>query len=325
MNSLLRMHVKRIASLGELAEVGQLGVLGGLTEQSARRFSEARQELDAFLAQQGPSVLEKDEEQLREVLGRLETERVAAETQLLEYQAQVSFLAEQLEIYPETVSTESRVMETESEKFLESRLLELELERSELLGRYTENSTLVRQIDAQIEATRGYLERLDEELLSETLTEPSEVHQALDVDRLKTMAQMNAARARIQALDLQISDYRTKLSQLNEAAGELERLKNEVESAREAHQAYLRQAEEARSDISTVASGNVNITLIDRAEPPVSPMASGGGMRILAGSLAGLLLGILVALVTDWLNPSVKSSTQVVRLTEAPIIAEVPR
>ena len=47
-------------------------------------------------------------------------------------------------------------------------------------------------------------------------------------------------------------------------------------------------------------------------------------MPVVAGGGIGLLLGIAVALLRDWIDPSIKSTSQAERLTGVPVLAEIP-
>ena len=134
-----------------------------------------------------------------------------------------------------------------------------------------------------------------------------------------------AAQARLDALDQQIADYREKLSGLELLSTELQRLQNDVVNKREAHQTYLQKEEEARFSSSLDESGIVNLSVFERAAVPISPEASKAKVLMGAGLLVGLVIGVVLALVRDFVDPSVKGSAQAFRLSQTPILAEVPK
>lgn len=321
-NSLLNHHVERIANLGE--QTGARSFFGSQRALLGERWREAREALSAFREEHGASLLSGDDNQLRILVSGLEAERVRTETELLELDARVGFLAEEITRYPETIAAESRVTENESVRSLKARIVELEIERSDLLSRYTQTSTLVREKDRQIEQAKALLATTEANTLSETMTAPNPAHQNLEVDLVQSRAQLTSARARLEALNAQIGGYRRQLSELEKAAAELERLENEVENARQSHQTYLRREEEARFSNALDESGIVNVSVVEAAEVPAAPEPSKTRFRLLAGALAGLLAGIALALLRDWIDPTLKGSSQAQRLSGVPVISEIP-
>ena len=321
-NDLVEAHTDRIARLE--GETETLPFWDAKIQEAAARSRAARSALDAYMAKQGPDLLARDEAQLRTVLAKLEAERVALESKVFEDRAQISFLTDALLTQPETIEEEVRVSESQLAKLIEEQLLELEIERTEMLTRYTPQSTPVRQIDRQIESLEERLETTDAQTLSETMTGPNPARQQVELDLMRAQAGSTATQARLLALNSQIETYRDRLTHLELSSAELDRLKNEVDSASEAHQNYLRQAEAARFDRSLGASKLVNVSLIDRAEVPGSPERSYRLRHVIQGTLFGFLFGILVAFIRDWLDPTVKGSHQAARLTSLPVISEIP-
>ncbi len=321
-NDLIEAHTDRIARLE--GETETLPFWDAKIKEAAQRSRDAQLALDAFEAEQGPDLLARDEAQLKTVLAKLEADRIALETRIFEAEAQISFLSQELLTQPETIEEEIRVSESQLAQLIEEQILELEMERTELLTRYTPQSTPVRQIDRQIESLQNRLETTDAQSLAETTTGPNPARQQVELDLMRARGDLNSTRARLFALGSQIEAYRERLTKLELSAAELARLTNEVETASEAHQNYLRQAESARFDRSLGASKLVNVSLIDPAEVPGAPERSYRLRKVIQGTLIGFVLGILIAFLRDWLDPTVKGSYQASRLTGLPVISEIP-
>ncbi|MGB5549066.1 MAG: Wzz/FepE/Etk N-terminal domain-containing protein [Thermoanaerobaculia bacterium] len=321
-NDLIAAHTERIATLE--GETETLPFWDAKIQEAAKRSSEAQAALDAYEAEQGPDLLARDEAQLKTVLAKLEADRIALETRVFEAQAQISFLSDELVSQPETIEEEVKVSESELAKLIEEQILELEIERTELLTRYTPRSTPVRQLDRQIESLQNRLETTDTQRLAETTTGPNPARQQVELDLMRARGDLTATRARLVAMNTQLEVYRDRLKTLQRSSAEFERLMNEGESASEAHQNYLRQAEAARFDRSLGASKLVNVSLIDRAEVPGAPERSYRRRRVVQGTLIGFIVGLLVAFGRDWLDPTVKGSHQAARLTGLAVISELP-
>ncbi len=321
-NDLLDQHIKRIAKFNEEARASNFY----LEQRNLLyvRWKEAQDTLTEFRKKYGAYLLAGDEDHLRRVLSALETNKVETGTQVLEHQAKVDYLNQQLEALPEQIAAEQRFTEDEGVKFLKSHILDLEMKRSELLSRYTPTSVRVTELDRQIEESKQLLLAKKDERQEEILTTPNPAFQTLKVDRVQTMAKLVSADARLAALDSQIAEYRDKLNTLENLATELQRLKNDVKNKEDAHQRYLQKEEEARLSSSLDESGIVNLSVFERAEVPISPKPSKASLLIAAGAIGGLVLGAVLGILRDFIDPTVKSSAQAFRLSSAPILAEVP-
>lgn len=322
-NDLLDQHIKRIAKFNEEARAGNFY----LEQRNLLyvRWKESQEALTDFRKKYGADLLSGDEEHLRKVLSQLEADRVETETRLLENQAKVDFLQHNLENLPDTIAAESKMTESETVRLLKQSILELQIKRTELLSRYTPTSTRIRDLDRQIDHAIGMLDTTQDQKLEEVMTAVNPAYQTLEVDRVQTEARLAASQARLDALDEQITLYRGKLNRLEMLSTELQRLKNDVENKEKAHQNYLQKEEEARFSSSLDESGIVNLAVFERAEPPVHAESSNSKTTVLVGLLAGLALGVVLAFVRDFLDPTIKGSAQAFRLSSTPILAEIPR
>lgn len=321
-NDLLRHHVESIAERSEAASAGSF--YHNQRKLLAERWEQARAELSEFKNEHGAFLLEGDEPHLRQVLSAMESSRATTETQRLEAMAKIEFLTEEVEFYPETVAAESMMRENEVVQLLTSRILDLEIERSELLSRYTPTSTRVRNVERQIEQAERLLETKEKETLAEVKTVINPARAALELDLVQARTQLSALEARAEALDYQIDDYRYKLGRLEGISTELQRLEGEVTNAQKAYQQYWQKEEEARFTSEQHESGIVNVSIDTAAEVPRRPEPSTLPLWLALGLVTGLGLGVIIAFVRDWLDPSLKGSLQAHRLSGLPIIAELP-
>jgi len=278
-----------------------------------------------FVEQRGPSQITRDEDHLRSVLARLEAEAVQTETAVLEHEANVRFLEARLASSPATIQQEIVVKENEQVKLLNQKILDLEIERLDLLGRYTPESTLVQQVDQQLSALRESLRTIAGQTQAEVMTGPNPARQAMEVDLVRSQSNLITSQTKLTALRAQIDLYRQKLMQAQEAAAGRERLGNELKSAQEAHENYLRKAEEARLERALLTSRIVNVSVLQPAEIPPTPEPSRALAKLLLGLIVGVAAVFGLAVIRDWQNPKLKSTLEVTRLTGLPVIAEVPR
>lgn len=321
-NDLLNHHIERIAELNEQANARSF--FQKQKNLLAQELEQARSALTAYRERHGPALLSGDQQQLRLVLARIEGERVSTETQLLEQQAAIEYLTRALAEYPETIDSESRISESEEVTLLNQRILELELERSELLSRFTPTSTRVREIDRRIEEAKALLATKERDTLTEVMKSVNPAYQSLQIELVQAEARMVSYAARLGALEEQIVQYRERMSEIERSAAQLQRLEDEVETKNEAYISYLRKEEEARLSSALDASRIVNLTVVENASVPPRPEPSTAPTRISIGGALGLIFGLALAFLRDWIDPAVKSSVQARRLSDLPVIAEIP-
>ncbi|MEM7351841.1 MAG: Wzz/FepE/Etk N-terminal domain-containing protein [Acidobacteriota bacterium] len=321
-NDLLSHHVERIAELNENAAAGTF--FHQQRNLLAERWQEAREALSAFQMEEGASQLAGDGEYLRKVLSEFEASYASTETERLELQAMVEFLREEIEYLPENITANSRVTENEDARFLESRILQLELERSELLSRYKPTSVRIRALDQQIAEAQRLLATKQEDTLKEYSLILNPARRALELQLVETETKLRGTMARVQALLSQIEEYRNKLQLLEGLGTELERLQDDVKNAKEAYQVYSQKEEEARFSSQLDESGIVNVSILEPAEVAKQPQPSKTKFYLVLGTVAGCAFGFLFAFLKDWLDPSIKGAAQAYRLSGIPIIAEIP-
>lgn len=205
-NELLVHHVKRIASLGE--SPGAHSFYGKQADLLAKKWEETNDALIASRRKHGANVSENE---IHRILSMLESQRVDTETQSLELEATIDFLAQQIQGVPETVASGLLEKRDESVGLIKSRLLELKIERIVLLSTYTPDSKVVRDLDRQIEDLQSLLTSNEGQIIAETTTELNPSHQVLEVQLLQTETKLNAIQARLKALNKQIAGYKQKL------------------------------------------------------------------------------------------------------------------
>lgn len=319
-NALLAQHVERIARLDEQANTrkfyqGERNALYG-------QLQAAGDALNRFRARDGAQLSPDDDADLHKALAELGNEQAAAESQQAEASARVVYLKQEIARHPPKIAAESDSRETEGARLLDARLTQLEVQRSEAITKYTPGSTMVQSIDSQIADTRRLLAgQTEQEAARKTSVNPT--WQALELDLVQRQAEAAALGARVSALAGERARLRGRLDRLASVTPQLTRLENEQKSAGDAYLDYLKKEEEARLNRAFDRSGMVNISVLDPAEVPEGPEPSKKGMKLLAGVLASLVLGLVAAEVRERLDPAVASGAQAERITGVPVVGSV--
>jgi len=321
-NELVVRHIERHTRLNQQSEAqrfyeSQRQLLGG-------KFRAAEDALQAFYAREGPESTPEHAAGLRARLGELDTTLASSQTELAEGTARIAFLTSEMHGSPKSIATQSRLAQNPSAQVVKSRVLELGLQRSQLLATYAPTSVKVQDLDRQIADAKRLLNTQKEDV-TDTTSAANPAYQALEVDLAQTRAQMAAVQARVEALKSQIGDAHATMAHLDEKAAEQERLQQEVTASKEAYATYSKKVEEARFSSALDESSIVDIAVAEPATVPIRPEKSKKMVVLALGTIMSLMAGVGLAFVRDRLDPAVKSAAEAHGVTGLPILAEVPR
>ena len=114
------------------------------------------------------------------------------------------------------------------------------------------------------------------------------------------------------------------VTKLEHVLPEWNRLQNNVQTQKEAYLNYLRKEEEARISSALDESQIVNIAIAERASVPTEPESGQLKRRVIFGTMVSLLLSVGLALLRDWMDPSVKTAAQAERIAGLPVLGALP-
>jgi uncharacterized protein involved in exopolysaccharide biosynthesis len=318
-NKLVARHIERRAKLSQQSEARRF--FEAQRDVLADKSRTAQAELEEFNHRQGVDSMTPEQRQtLRTRLDELQTLLVNSERELTEGTARVEFLQTEIKNYPRNIATESKI--AQNQQYIKPKILDLELQRSELLSKYAPTSVKVRDIDRQIAEARRLMDS-NRETLAETTNAINPAYQNLEVDLAQTKAQMAAVGARVQALRTQVADHKAKVGHLDEVSSEQERLEQAVASAKESFLTYSKKEEEARFTTALDESTFVDLAVAETAKVPSVPEKTKQTLMLALGAVMSLVAGLALAFVRDRLDPSVKSAAEAKDVTGLPILAEV--
>lgn len=319
-NDLVSQHVDNHSRMFRQEQAREF--MGSQRELLSERLRAAEGALQAFAAREGvdsaPVARAANSEQLHE----LETAAATADRDLAENRARAEFLSGAVRDLPKELSTQpaAGAPATDGRALVRARLLELRLQRSQLLAQFAPTSVKIRDLDRQI----GEAERLlaSERIAGGATANPA--YLALVTELTQTQAQIAALTARIEALRTQLAARRATTAHLDEIAPEFERLDQEAATAREAFLNYQKKEEQARFSAALDESRIVNVAIVEPADVPVAPIPSRAAMTFIAGTVFSLVAGLGLAFLRDRLDPSVKTAAEATTITGLPVIARIP-
>jgi uncharacterized protein involved in exopolysaccharide biosynthesis len=254
--------------------------------------------------------------ELRARVSQLETSLADAEVELAESAAEAEFLNHAMTTLPRG-GGEAVGNLTTGTTLIKNRIVELELQRSQLLTQYAPTSMKIEDLDRQIKEAHRLLD--EEKMLAVGPGDPARAK--LEANRTQSQARAAALQARTASLRTQLDSSRVELAHMDAIASDQEHLEQEVNTSKASLTTYLKKEEEAR--FSNALDESRNLGLAAR-NAPQSPMQSKRTLTILIGAIMSLAAGLLLAFLRDWLDPTVKGGAEAQRISGLPVLAEIP-
>jgi uncharacterized protein involved in exopolysaccharide biosynthesis len=319
-NKLVAQHIERHTRLNQQTEAHEFYERQRVLLST--KSTEAETALQQFYQREHVDPAAEQRTGMRARLAAMQTTLANSETELAEGTARIEFLSSEIKSYSRNIPTSERVATSPTTQLIKPKIIELEMQRSQLLSTYAPTSVKVKDLDRQIAEAKRLMQE-SKDLTADTTTSINPTYQAIESDLTSTKAQMAAVRARVDNLRAQIDESRAKVDHLDEIAAEQEHLEQQLKSAKEAFGTYAKKEEEARFTSALDESNIVNLAIAERAEPPAAPEKTKNIMIFFSGILMSLLAGIGLAFLRDRLDPAVKSAAEAHGVTGLPILAEV--
>jgi uncharacterized protein involved in exopolysaccharide biosynthesis len=131
------------------------------------------------------------------------------------------------------------------------------------------------------------------------------------------------AQAREPSLAARLDASRERLADLRDKQFIVANLVQEAEQKKYAFDSYFKKQEEARITEAMTDQSVVNVSVVDRAVPPLDPQ-NGILLPLLLGMLGGLALSASTAVAIEFLGRRLRFEEEVERYLEIPVLAVIP-
>lgn len=279
------------------------------------RAAVAAKALQAFLVANDVVAFETELKSLTDLQTRISMEISEASAKRREYEGQVAALRAR-------ANQEPREIELYAESDSGRRLIDLQIEREQLLSRYQATAAPVVEIDRRIAQVRAYVDQEKRAALSRR--GPNPVHQDVTQNLFAIEAQARAQAAREAALLAQRVQTGERLRKLQIIEPEYNRLSRERIVLEENARAFASRAvqERARRDIANVRTDNVR--QMERATAPPQGTSLRMPIMIAATLLAGLL-ALTAGLGRALLRAGFPTASSLARTLNVPVVGVIPK
>lgn len=223
-----------------------------------------------------------------------------------------------VEEFVETSRVRRLELTGDAQTFLQQRIQDakLKLQESEkALNVYAKENTIINLDDKESNTSSHKIMRLSEELVK---AESEAIIIETDPARQGELA---AARKRAELLRDALSEEEKKALIYQDSRVAYNTLEREVETNQALYQGLLQRLKE----INVVGeAGSNNLSIIDRALPPLQKFKPKLSTNLVFAGLLGLFLGIASAFLREFMDDSVKDINELERQTRLPVLGLVP-
>lgn len=206
---------------------------------------------------------------------------------------------------------------------MKSKLLELELKRTELLTKFEPSYRLVQEVDQQIAQTKATIATEEQAPVRELTTEQDPNHEWAKAELMKTEVELSALEAHAQATGIEVAGYREIAHRLGDHAIRQEELLHDLKTAEEKYLLYVNKREEARIGDALDQGGILNVAIAEQPKVPALRARSELFFGLLGFVLAGTVSTGL-ACAADYLDPAFRTPDEVFAYLGSPVLASLP-
>jgi uncharacterized protein involved in exopolysaccharide biosynthesis len=303
---------------------GEFNFFDQQVAEAGRNLEESESKLMSFAEQRGVVSGSLERDLALQKLSEADSMNKQTQVSIAEAMQRARMLNTKLALLPEHATTQ--VKSSDNPDLLgkiKSRLLELNLKRTELLTKFDPSYRLVKEVETEIEQANAAIAAQDAAPLLEKTIEPDPDRRWAQTELVKSDVELSGLRARYRATAELVRDFRSSAIQLNTRALEQQALLRDTKTAEERYLLYSSKREEARIGDALDAGGILNVVLAEQPTTPALPASSEFNFGMIGLVLAGATSTGL-AFAADYLDPGFRTPDDVLAYLGTPVLASLP-
>jgi polysaccharide biosynthesis protein PslE len=258
-------------------------------------------------------------------IGHLEDELKATEASAVAAQAEIKDLNDRLsKMSPTQVLGSAAGFPNFAADGMRQQLYTLQLKEKDLASRVTDEHVELKFVRDQIASAKRVVDGV-ESSRTQTTVGPNKNYEELRLTQLRQEATLASLDAKAATLRTQLAETRGEMKTLNDSEMRIAQVQRDIQILDVSYRKYADSLEQARIDESLEREriSNINIAEAPTLNPePVRPRAL---LTLVMGFLGGLFGGLCLALAMEYFDHSLKTSDEVERLLNVPVLASIPQ
>jgi uncharacterized protein involved in exopolysaccharide biosynthesis len=323
LNSLASLYLEKHLAMHRTP--GQFEFFHQQSEEYRKALANAEEKLTGFSRDQGVVNPALEKEISVRKLAEFDAEAKGSRATIAETRQRIQTLEAQLATLPMRQTTQLRTSDNpQLMERMKSKLLELELKRTELLTKFEPTYRPVQEVEEQITQTRAAIAAAEKAPLRDEVTDRDPTYEALRSELAKAKTELAATEARAAATASLVRVYRKEGEQLDRKEVLHQDMLRTARADEENYMLYLRKEEEARISDALDRQRFSNVVVAEPASVPFTPQ----GRRLLVVVLGGLiasLASVILAFMMDRWDPSFRTPDEVESFMGSPVVAAIPK
>jgi uncharacterized protein involved in exopolysaccharide biosynthesis len=255
-----------------------------------------------------------------EQIAKLEAELAEGEGELAKLKSQAAQLSERSRSMPEMITKEVVEAPNPNLQSIRERITTLKLEHAKLASRYQPESEMMRKIDDEIAELEQSLRQETPTITNARTTENNPARRDFRARSDVDAVQASALESKLNQLRRPLNELKQELRRLDLAIDEMEQAEREYRRAEQDYLFYAKRLEEARMSEELDSQRVTNVSIIERPETPILPVAPRKLFLLGIALTASALIGLGLAAILETTEDRVRSETDLLDLPGVPYL-----
>lgn len=248
----------------------------------------------------------------------------ANEDQVQGLGSKIKSLKRQLHDIPQYIPVST---ETENEhptiNATRNELLALRRKEQQLLGKYQESSRMVTDVREEIALIQTLINKQEAQAKEQIKTVRNPVYQDIQLELLSSESELTSLKTKQGVFLGQIEELDSHISRLNQLEKQFDGLQREVNKDTENLKIYVEKLEMANISTDMDKKQLANVSVIQSASPPISPIKPKKTLILYFGIAFGLLSGVAWAFVSEFFKGGYTRPEQLSLEQGIPVLASI--
>jgi uncharacterized protein involved in exopolysaccharide biosynthesis len=238
-------------------------------------------------------------------------------SKIISLRNQLNTISEHIPIATVNQQLHQRIAATRNE------FLALKRKEQQFLAKYQESSRMVTDIREEIALIQASIQDQESQLKHEVTTGRNPVYQDLQFGLLNTESEVSSLKTQQEVILGQIEELDSQISRLNGLEKQLDALQREVNKDQENLRMYVGKVEMAHVSTEMDNRHMANVSVIQAASIPISPIKPKKSLILYFGIAFGLLSGMAWAFVSEFLQGGYTRPEQVALDQGIPVLTSI--
>jgi uncharacterized protein involved in exopolysaccharide biosynthesis len=257
--------------------------------------------------------------------GRLEDELKTTTATIAATSAEASALRQQLSQLDQTqLLTKADGMPNAAADLMRQQLYALQLKEKDLASRFTDRHVELRAVREQLASAKAIVDSL-EQTRTQYTRGPNRAYEELRLTLLRQESALASLGAKASTLKTQLAAGTKELETLNNNETRIGQLQREIQIRDVSYHKYSDSLEQSRIDESLQKERISNINIAETPTLNRLPIRPRPSLALLLGFAFAVLGSVCVAITAEYLDHTLKTSTEVESRLNLPVLVSIPR